>query len=196
MVSHTTKSDLENVCDNIRDNADLIGLKNIDFNKLTRDEKNIVEESIYTMMAKFKTTPLELDNSMPKELSSIVENKWNYCLNMEKEIRESTLSCVMPDLTKGQIRKANKKHGSKFAPKYRAFCILQNKIEDVVKKSTLVWKVIYGLKTIKEGQEDPFEGRNDGEEEEENEKEEEGEKEKEEGEIKGRSNNGEGNTER
>ena len=73
---------------------------------------------------------------------------------------------------------------------------MQTKIEDVVKKSTLMWKVIYGLQTIKQAQEDPFEGRNDDEEEEENEKEEEGEKEKEEGEIKGRSNNGEGNTER
>ena len=56
---------------------------------------------------------------------------------------------------------------------------MQNNIEDVVKKSTLMWKVIYGLQIIKEGQEDPFEGRNDGEEEEENEKEKEGEKEKE-----------------
>ncbi len=35
-----------------------------------------------------------------------------------------------------------------------------------------MWKSIYGLTTVKEGQEDPFEGRND-EEEEENEKDEE-----------------------
>lgn len=131
------------------------------------------------MMAKFKTIPLELDNTMPKELYSIVESKWHYCLNMEKEIRESTLACVMPNLTKGQISRASKKHGSKFALKYRAFSILQNKIEDVVKKSTLMWKVIYGLQAIKKGQEDPFEGRNNDEQEEENEKEEEGEKEKE-----------------
>ena len=74
----------------------------------------------------------------------------------------------------------NKKHGRKFSPKYRAFSILQNKIEDVVKKSTLMWKVIYGLTTMKEGQEDPFEGRNNGEEEEDkNDKEEEGETDKE-----------------
>ena len=52
----------------------------------------MVEELVYTMMAKFKTTPLELDNSMPKNLYSIVENKWHYCLNMENEIRESTLA--------------------------------------------------------------------------------------------------------
>ena len=76
------------------------------------------------MMAKFKTTPLELDNTMPKELSFIIENKWHYCLNMEKEIRESTLAHVMPELTKGKISKENKKHGRQFAPKYRAFSIL------------------------------------------------------------------------
>ena len=63
--------------------------------------------------------------------------------------------------------------------KYRAFSILQNKIEDVVKKSTLMWKLIYGLTTMKEGQEDPFERRNNGDEEEDNEKQEEGEKDKE-----------------
>ena len=103
----------------------MYGLKIIDFNKLTREKHKIVEESIYTIMEKFKTNPPELDNSMPKELSSIVENKWHYCLNMEKEIRESTLARVMPDLTKGQIRMASKKYGRKFAPKYRAFSILQ-----------------------------------------------------------------------
>ena len=75
MVRGSTKSKLENVCNNIRDNADLTGLKTIDFNKFSREEQNIVEESIYTMMAKFKTTPLELENTMPKELSSIIENK-------------------------------------------------------------------------------------------------------------------------
>ena len=40
-----------------------------------------------------------------------------------------------------------------------------------------MWKVIYGLKTVKEGQEDPFDGRNN-EDEEENDKEEEGYKDK------------------
>ena len=55
--------------------------------------------------------------------------------------------------------------------------ILQNNIEDVVKKSTLMWKVIYGIQIIKEGQEDPFEGRND-EDDDEDDKEEEEEKEK------------------
>ena len=109
------------------------------------------------MMEKFKNTPLELDNTMPKELYTIVENKWHQYPKVEKGIRETTLAQVMPDLTKGKITKQNKKHGSKFTPKYRAISILQNKIEDVVKKSTLMWKLIYGLSTIKVGEEDPFE---------------------------------------
>ena len=97
---------------------------------------------------------------------------------MEKEIRESTLAQVMPKLSKGKITKANKKNGNKFSPKYRAFNILQNNIEDVVKKSILMWKLIYGLTSIKVGEEDPFEGRNDGEDEDDD-KDEETKKEKE-----------------
>ena len=85
----------------------------------------------------------------------------------------------MLQLTKGQINKANKKHGRKFAPKYKAFKILQNQIEDVVQKSTLMWKVIYGLKIVKEGEEDHFEGKDDKEEEEKEEKEEKEEEERE-----------------
>lgn len=171
MVSHAPKSGLENICDNVRDNADFSGLKNIELNKLGRVDQNKVEELVYDMMAKFKNTPLELDNAMPKDLYTIVEKKWHYCLKMEKEIRESTLAQVMLELTKGQITKANKKHGSKYAPKYRAFNILQNKIKDVVTKSTQMWKLIYGLTTVKEGEEDPFEEKNNGEDEDETEKE-------------------------
>ena len=37
------------------------------------------------MMAEYKNTPLELDNTMPKELYEIVENKWHYFLQIEKE---------------------------------------------------------------------------------------------------------------
>lgn len=136
----------------------------------------MIEESVYAMMEKFKNTPLEFDNTMPKDLYSIVKNKWHYCLHMEKEIRESTLARVMPKLSKGQITQDNKKHGKKISPKYRAFNILQNNIEDVVNKSTKMWKLIYGLTTIKKEEEDPFEGINN--EEEENDKEQEIEKEK------------------
>ena len=65
----------------------------------------------------------------------------------------------MLELTRGKISTTNKKYGGKFAPKYRAFKILQNNNEDVVKKSTQMWKLIYGLNTVKAGEEDPFEGR-------------------------------------
>ena len=124
MVTHTPKFDLENICDNVKDNANLIRLKNIDFGKLSREDQNMLVESVYAMMEKFKNTPFELDSTMPKELYTIVENKWHYCLNLEKKIRESTLAKVMLELTRGKITKANKKHGNKFSPKYKAFNIL------------------------------------------------------------------------
>lgn len=182
VVSHTPKPDLENTCDNIRDNVDLSSLKGLYFNKFPREEQNMVEESIYTVMAKFKNTPLELENTMSKELYSIVENKWHYFLNMENDIRESTLACVILELKIGQTIKENKKNWRKFSSKYKAFNIIQNNMKDVENKSTLMWKVIYGITIVKEGQEDPFEGRNDHDEEE-DEKEEEGEKEKDEEEV-------------
>lgn len=138
----------------------------------------MIEDLVYAMMEKFKNTPLELDNAMPKELYAIVENKWHYCLNLEKEIRESTLGQVMLELIRGKITKANKKYGNQFAPKYRDFSILQNQIEDFVKKSTQMLNLTYGLTTIKEGEEGPFEGRNNEEEDED--KDEETKKEKEE----------------
>ena len=36
VVSHALKSNLEKIYDNVKDNADLSGLKNIEFNKLSR----------------------------------------------------------------------------------------------------------------------------------------------------------------
>ena len=76
---------------------------------------------------------------------------------MEKEITESTLAQVMPNLTRGQIKKANKKHGGKFAPKNRAFSILENKIEDVVNKSRQLWKTIYKITDDKDEEENKVE---------------------------------------
>ena len=134
MVSHNTLSDHENLCATIKRNADLSSLKHIDFDKLGREEKNQVEEALYAMMSKFKNTPLEFSNTIPKGLYDIVEQKWHYYLNFEKQIRETTLAKVMQKLTKGQIAKAVKKYVANFTPKYGAFNFLQNNIKDVVKK--------------------------------------------------------------
>ena len=84
MVSHKPQYDLENICENVRNNVDLFGLKNIDFEKLKREGKNQVEEALYAMMSKFKNTPLEFSNTIPKILYDIVEQKWHYYLNLKK----------------------------------------------------------------------------------------------------------------
>lgn len=73
----------------------------------------------------------------------------------------------MPELTKAQIAKDVNKYVVRFVPKYRVFRILQNNmqnnIEYVVKKSTQMWKVTYGLTTTKEGEEEPIEVKDDEE---------------------------------
>ena len=66
-----------------------------------------------------------------------------FCLKMEKEMRESTLANVVPDLTKEQISNAVKRHNKRFTPKYRAFFILQNKIEEIVQRTTRSWRNLY-----------------------------------------------------
>ena len=53
----------------------------------------------------------------------------------------------MSELDKKMIAKAMKRHKSKFSPKHKAFYILKKNIEDVVTKSTSIWKWIYGLST-------------------------------------------------
>ena len=67
----------------------------------------------------------------------------------------------MPRLNKAQMSKAIKKYVVRFVPKYREFSILQNNIEDVVKKSKQMWKIKYGLATAKEGEQEPIEVKDD-----------------------------------
>lgn len=74
VVSHPQKPNLDKICDDVK-NANFDNLKGINFEKPSREENNKLENSIYAMMAQFKYTPLELDNTMPKELYEIVEDK-------------------------------------------------------------------------------------------------------------------------
>ena len=80
---------------------------------------NRVEESIYAMMETFKQTQIEIANSLTKELSDRVEKKWQYSLNIERKIRETTLARVMAELDREIMTKALKKHTGKFKLKYR-----------------------------------------------------------------------------
>lgn len=175
------KPTIDNICNNIEKNADLTKLKDIEFSKLTKAEQDKIENSIYAMMIQFKVTPIELDNSIPKDLYSLIENKWHYCLNIEKEIRESTLAELFPEMKKGQITVKAKKFGTRFSPRDSALSILKNHIEEVVQKNKDTWKIIFGLKIPKEGQEQAGTSQGGEEEEmgEEDEKEEEDKEEKE-----------------
>lgn len=164
MVSHNPSSDLDNLCENIRNIVDLSGFSHIEFDNLGKIEKNQVKEAVYAMMAILKKTPLELANSVPKILYDRVEQKWHYCLDTEKQIRETTLAQVMPELSKANMTKAIKRYFARFVPKYRAFNILQNNIEDVVQKSKQMWKITYRLLTSREVEKTPIEVSEDEEE--------------------------------
>lgn len=117
MVSHSPSSDLDNLCENIRNNVDLLGFSHTEFDNLRKIEKNQVEEVVYSMMAIVRMTPLELANSIPKTLYDRIEQKWHYCLETERQIREIALAQVMPEFTKTKIFKAIKKYVVIFLPK-------------------------------------------------------------------------------
>lgn len=95
MVSHSP-SNFDNLCDNIKKNAYLSGFTHVEFDKIGNVEMNKVEEFVYNMMATFKNTPIELSNSLPKILYDRVEQRWQYSLTTERNIRETTLARVMP----------------------------------------------------------------------------------------------------
>lgn len=60
VVSHPPKSIIDKLCIKIR-NDDLTDLKNLDFNNLTKEDKNKIEKFVYATMARYKHTPLELN---------------------------------------------------------------------------------------------------------------------------------------
>ena len=75
VVIHNPYLDLDNLCENVRNNVDLSSFSHIDFENLGKVEKNQVEEEIYVMMATFKKAPLEIANSIPKSIYERVEKK-------------------------------------------------------------------------------------------------------------------------
>ena len=82
------------------------------------------------------------------------------------------------DFKKIQITKKVQKYSHEFQPKYRAFSILQEKIEEFVQRTTQMWKIIYGLATLKPSQEDLFKEIDKKEEQKEEERKEDKEEEK------------------
>ena len=95
-----------------------------------------------------------------------------------KRNKRSTLANLFLEYKRVQITKKVQKYGNKFQPKHRAFNILQNNIEEVVQRTTQMWKIIYGLATLKQGEEDPFKGTGKEEEKKEDKEEEKKEEEK------------------
>ena len=95
MVSHSPSSNLDNLCENIKNNVDLSGFTHVEFDKLGKLDMDKVEESIYVMMETFKKTLIDIPNSLPKGLYDRVKKRWKYSLTTERNIKETTLARVM-----------------------------------------------------------------------------------------------------
>ena len=103
VVIHNHSSNIENLYDNIKNYVELSGFLHVDFDKLGSGDKNNIEEAFYDMMTTFKTTTLEISQSITKILYERVEKKWKSSLTSEKQIREATSTQVMPTLDKKMI---------------------------------------------------------------------------------------------
>lgn len=153
--SHNPSSDLDNLCENIITNAYFSRFTHENFDKLGSYNKNEVKEAI---LASFKSIRLEFN-----QLIDRVEQKKQFSLTIERQIREEKIAQFMPSLNKKMIAKAMNMYKARFVPKYRSFKILRNNVE-VVTQSTLLWKTIYGIHTttvakkVDEGKKKPKEG--------------------------------------
>ena len=84
------------------------------------------------MKETIKMNPIEIVNFSPKSLYDRVEQRWQYSLTTERNIREITLARLMLDLDKSEMKKTINKYKGIFSPKCQAFNILQKKFERVV----------------------------------------------------------------
>ena len=53
----------------------------------------------------------------------------------------------MSKFRRKEIKQVVERYKGRFSPKYQAFNILRNKVEEVVTESKKIWKIIYGLST-------------------------------------------------
>lgn len=64
------------VCEKIRDSGSIEGFKNIDYDSLNKDDQEKIEKVITDMVIKFRYTPLELGEDIPKDLYNKLDAKW------------------------------------------------------------------------------------------------------------------------
>ena len=72
---HKCPTNIEEICQNIKSSAGLLGLEFIKYDKLNKTDKLKIEEAMYEMMATFKTMPLEIGNIISKEIYNKIEEK-------------------------------------------------------------------------------------------------------------------------
>ena len=89
MVRHNLSSDIDNLCENIITNTNFSSITPVGFDMLGSVDKSKVEEAIYEMMNTFKSTPLDIVDSLPKSLYDRVEKKWKFSLTIQRKIREA-----------------------------------------------------------------------------------------------------------
>ena len=101
----STKLEVDILCDKIKNNVDLSDLKKFHFEKLSKDDKTKIEESIYQMLWTFKKVPMEIIEKLPRRLSIGIDQRWSMCLVKEREVREAKLAKLFSNLKHKEIKR-------------------------------------------------------------------------------------------
>ena len=67
----STKSQVDILCDNIRNNANLSNLRKFHFEELSKEDKMKIEVAIYCMLWTFKKVPIEITENLLRDLVSL-----------------------------------------------------------------------------------------------------------------------------
>ena len=90
MVSNKSKVDI--LCDSIRNDTNLSRFKKLHFEKLEKEDKVKLEETMYQMVWALKNSCLEISEPIPRRLHTTIDQRWSNCIISERQIREATLA--------------------------------------------------------------------------------------------------------
>ena len=110
----------------------MAGFKYFKYDSRRKEEMKQIEDLLAMKMKKWKYDPFGLKGHALENILKVVSHHMDNAKKIERDIREKTLRNLMPNLTNKEIKEAMSKHEDKNTPRFKAFQILSNKIEDVV----------------------------------------------------------------
>ena len=96
-------------------------------------------------MPTWECDPTKIKGIALEALLKVFSHHRDNVVKTEKYIGEKNLRTLMPNLSKKEIKEEIFKHERRWTPRFKAFQILSNKIEDVVQSTLKLWKSIFDI---------------------------------------------------